>query len=256
MRVYYYFDPKGKSEDATNGNFDVLDDILKNQRIKISRISRLNDPFDFQVSFANTTPQGYVRGFRNRFKQIDKKVGIICFSERFNNVLMWSHYAAKHSGLVIGLDIEDKMLAQVDYLPIAPRIIPAGGKCNGCPHRFGELMNTVMRTKAIDWAYEKEWRLILEYSNQQHIHEGKDGSRYYLLPPNSIRSIFIGLRCEMRVAELFSRLHIYELNQVSVYKMEQTFDGYSLSESCAGTYENRQTQIKLYLNRISRQSRN
>ena len=73
MRVYYYFDPKGKSEDATNGNFDVIDDILKNQRIKISRISRLNDPFDFQVSFANTTPQGYVRGFRNRFKQIDQK---------------------------------------------------------------------------------------------------------------------------------------------------------------------------------------
>lgn len=26
MRAYYYFDPKGKSEDATNGNFDILDD--------------------------------------------------------------------------------------------------------------------------------------------------------------------------------------------------------------------------------------
>lgn len=88
MRVYYYFDPKGKSEDATNGNFDILDDILKNQRIKISRISRLNDPFDFQVSFANTTPQGYVRGFRNRFKQIDQKVGIICF---FRKIQQRSH---------------------------------------------------------------------------------------------------------------------------------------------------------------------
>ena len=255
MRVYYYFDPEKKGKDAVKGNFDVLDDILGERRIKISRISKLNDPFDFQVSFDNTTPQAYVKGFRNHFKQIDKKFGIICFSEGFDNVLMWSHYAVKHHGLVIGLDIDDKMLTQVDYLPIAPRVISKDGKCKGCPHRFVGLMNSVMRTKAIDWAYEKEWRLILDYSNRQNIHEDKDGSRYYLLPSNSIQSIFIGLKCEMKPAGAFSRLHKHGLNQVSVYKMEQTFDGYSLSESCLGTYEKRQERIKLYLNRMIKQIR-
>lgn len=261
MRVYYYFDPERKGNDAVEGNFDVLDDILKNRRIKICSVSRANDPFDFQVSFDCTISQSYVRGFRNAFKRLKEKFGIVCFSESVDNVLMWSHYADKHQGLVLGLDVNENMLTQVDYLPIAPRIIPNRGKCKACPYGYTGVMRSVMRTKAIDWAYEKEWRLILNYSEVQNIQVGKseDGAvsaRYYLLPPTSIQSLYIGVRCELKLVDVFSLLHKHGLDQVGVYKMVQSFDGYSLSASCLGTYEKHQERIKLYLNRMIKQIRN
>lgn len=256
MRVYYYFNPAKKGEGHAKENIEVLEDILEKRRIKISRIAQLNDPFDFQVSFDSTTPEGYVSGFRNKFKQIDNNLGIVCFSVDATNVLMWSHYANKHQGLVLGLDVDDNALTQVDYLPIAPRVIPNGGSCKGCSHRFAGLMNAVMRTKAVDWAYEKEWRLILDYSNRENIQEEKDGTRYYLLPPNSIREIFIGLRSKIKSKDVFSCLHRRGLDKVSVYEMKQAFDGYSLVESCKGTYERRQKQIKLHIHRMIKRIKN
>lgn len=260
MRVYYYFNPERKGKDAVEGNINVLEDILQNRRIKICSVSRANDPFDFQVSFDHTTPKSYVKGFRNVFKRLKEKFGIVCFSENVDNVLMWSHYADKHQGLVLGLDFDKNKLTQVDYLPIAPRIIPNYGKCKACSYKYTGVMCAVMRTKAIDWAYEKEWRLILDYSKMQNIQADKseDGvvaARYYLLPPNSVQSLYIGVRCELKRADVFSLLHKHGLDQVGVYKMGQSFDGYSLSESYLGTYEKRQEQIKLYLNRMMKQTK-
>lgn len=258
MKVYYYFNPRKK--DAKGDRYGVLEDILNNRRIKICSVSCANDPFDFQVSFDRTTSQSYVRGFRNAFKRLKEKFGIVCFSENVDNVLMWSHYADKHQGLVLGLDLDDNMLTQVDYLPIAPRIIPNHGKCKACSYRYTSVMHSVMRSKAIDWAYEKEWRLILNYSEVQNIQadtseDGAVSTRYYLLPPDSIQTLYIGVRCELKLADVFSLLHKYGLDQVGVYKMEQSFDGYSLSESCLGTYEKREERIKLYLNRMIKRIR-
>lgn len=254
MKVYYYFNVQKK--DVQDDKYAVLEDILGKRRIKICNVSCSNDPFDFQVSFDHTTPKGFIRGFRNAFKRLKEKFGIVCFSEDVYNVLMWSHYAGKHRGLVLGLDFDDNMLTQVDYLPIAPRIMPRCDKCRTCSYRYNDLMRSVMRTKASDWAYEKEWRLILDYSESQNIQEEKSETgevvaRYYLLPPNSIQSLFVGLKCELDKPDAFSRLHKNGLDHVGLYKMEQSFDGYSLCASFEGTYENRQGRIKTYLKRVA-----
>lgn len=34
----------------------------------------------------------------------DKRIGITCFSEKWNSMLMWSHYANDHKGYCIGFD--------------------------------------------------------------------------------------------------------------------------------------------------------
>ena len=226
MRVYYYFDPEDNSKDAIKGNFDVLEDILQNRRIKISRVSLLNDPFDVQMSFSQEVSRSDVANFRKKFSSvIDKVLGFISFSECIDNVLMWSHYARKHMGFALELDVEDKLLTRVKYSSAAPMVFQ-NGRTDNNPYYINAAYD-ILRTKALDWAYEKEWRMILLYSTDNLISEGN--SKYLPLNASNIKSIFIGLRCKMESDNLLKHLQNWNLNHVKVYKMEQSQDGYTLS---------------------------
>lgn len=229
MSVFYFFDPG--EINAANDHFGILEDLLGKHRIKISRISCLNDPFDLQPSFSESTPEDYIKGFREKFKEIDDKLGIICFSKEIYNVLLWSHYAAKHNGFALELELEEKRLARMNYSLIAPEVIHT----EDCPRDsyYQIAINSILKTKAIDWAYEKEWRLILNYSrDRKNIQEEKDANgeiaRYFPLPEESIKSIFMGLRCTMEQEQLKEKLKEWGLGKTSIYKMEQDRTGYSL----------------------------
>ena len=65
------------------------------------------------------------------------------------------------------------------------------------------------------------------YSDDNLITEGE--VRYFPLKASNIKSIFIGLKCNMTIEDMLRRLHIWQLNDVKVYKMEQSQDGYKLS---------------------------
>lgn len=227
MRVYYYFDPEKKGDDAVKGNFDVLEDILLNRRIKISRISLLNDPFDAQMGFSQDVSRSDVENFRNEFSVIDKVLGIISFSECVDNVLMWSHYARKHMGFALELDVEEKLLTRVKYSSEAPMVFPNSRSDNN-PYYINAAYD-ILRTKALDWAYEKEWRMIIFYSDDNLISDGN--SKYLRLNANNIKSIFIGLKCKMKSDDLLKHLKYWNLAHVNVFQMEQSQDGYTLSYS-------------------------
>ena len=229
MRVYYYFDPERRDKDAIKGNFDVLEDILTNRRIRISSISGLNDPLDIQMGFPPEEDKNYVVNFRKEFKAIDKVLGIISFSECVDNVLMWSHYARKHTGFALELELDDKQLTRVNYSSVAP-IVFKDAKIDNNPY-YSNAAYDILRTKSIDWAYEKEWRMILLYSDDNLITEGKE--RYFPLNASNIKSIFIGLKCNMTTDDMLRHLHSWQLNDVKVYKMGQSQDGYKLSYDLA-----------------------
>ncbi len=228
MRVFYFFDP-GNIIVAKN-EFDIIGDILGKQRIKISRISKVNDPLDLQPSFSEATSEDYIEGFRQKWAEIDGKLGIISFSTDIFNILMWSHYAAKHTGFALELELNHKMLSRINYSLIAPEVLHVEGRCRDFYYQLA--INSIIKTKALDWAYEKEWRLILDYSKDKNIQEETDGNgemvRYFPLPIGSIKSIFMGLRCTMTPEQLESKLKEWELEKIAIYKMEQGRNGYSL----------------------------
>lgn len=227
MRVYYYFDPEKKGDDTVTGNIDVLEDILNKRRIKISRISQLNDPFDVQMSFSKEVSKNDAEKFREEFSVIDKVLGIISFSECVDNVLMWSHYARKHKGFAIELNVDDNLLTRVNYSSEAPMVILDSGLDNN-PYYLNAAYD-ILRTKALDWAYEKEWRMLLLYSNDNLISEGN--SKFLPLDDGNIKSVFIGLRCEMKSDDVLKLLQNWKLGHVKVYKMEQSQDGHTLTYS-------------------------
>jgi len=86
-----------------------------------------------------------------------EKVGILCLSKRPDCILMWSHYAASHTGYVLGFTIENDAMffvapSIVNYTTAYPNISYIQNR--------EQSVKESLRTKAAEWKYEEEVRII------------------------------------------------------------------------------------------------
>lgn len=110
-------------------------------------------------------------------KGVGRAVGIACFAQRWNNVLMWSHYANKHTGICIEYDFDipfetapSSLLLPVEYTSMRPLLpIEKLGAIHDGDFKVDDTkINTVLAdvlkaliTKSEIWKYEQEWRHIV-----------------------------------------------------------------------------------------------
>lgn len=97
-------------------------------------------------------------------QQLSRRFGVIAFASSPNHPLMWSHYTVDGSGFVIGYDVAilrdlcptEDYLRPVNYSNKTPLIL-------GYPvlSHAGNLLKFLAH-KSDHWAYEEEWRLIME----------------------------------------------------------------------------------------------
>jgi hypothetical protein len=99
MRVYKFLSAK-----------DALRDISE-RRIKISEIGDMNDPFELLTIETSTLMDrtAAIETFARRF-------GALCFSRSWKSPLLWAHYADKHPGICLGLDIADDYVSEISYV--------------------------------------------------------------------------------------------------------------------------------------------
>lgn len=110
-----------------------------------------------------------------------ESTGIFCFSDTFKNILMWSHYADKHTGICIEFDTA----IAYNVLPIA-RAVTYGDQMPTLiyPERDKRMVIAPIFSKAAHWAYEREWRLAI--AGQCH--------QFLEFPAQSVTSIIYGCR--------------------------------------------------------------
>jgi len=116
----------------------------------------------------------------------NKKMRVLCLSEKCDSILMWSHYANKHQGVCIGFAREassdlgdDAACSPVvcdDTYP-KPRFLEIFSD-------DGRLTHNLFYRKAKGWDYEKEWRLLYE------------GSDPKTALPSKISRVILGCRCD------------------------------------------------------------
>jgi hypothetical protein len=97
--------------------------------------------------------------------------GIACFSETYDNVLMWAQYASGHRGFCLEFDasfLPFKEAQDVTY----QSAIPA--------YNLLELykdpknvLSPMVKTKADFWKYQDEWRIFWKESQQLHAYDPK-----------------------------------------------------------------------------------
>ena len=133
---------------------------VTHSRLKISRLSDLNDPFEFMGLNAM---HGQVRRLVSEFKSTsDTQTGLLCFSEDWTSPVMWSHYAAKHQGICLGFDVNRQLVEKVDYEP--KRLLPDLAESDELFGLTETLKSRLRRTKCEEWRYEQEWRMFLSLS--------------------------------------------------------------------------------------------
>ena len=98
MRVYHFL----------ASEYGLSDIALK--RMKIARFGDLNDPFELLA--VNVGGRKNLRKvLRNWKATLNDKRGLLCFSKKWENPVLWSHYAASHTGFCLGFDLNDNRVA-------------------------------------------------------------------------------------------------------------------------------------------------
>lgn len=76
---------------------------IRDQRIKLSTYDDLNDPFELYAATLNDCE------IRETFYQLknnlSKVMGLLCCSKSWSNSLLWSHYADRHKGIALVLEV-------------------------------------------------------------------------------------------------------------------------------------------------------
>ncbi len=93
------------------------------------------------------------------FLKTNKNYGVLSFSQRWDSILMWTHYSENHKGFCIGFN-KEKMTnsnlfgasGNVKYSDSFPQIDPL--------ITILERAIWQTHTKAADWSYEQEYRFL------------------------------------------------------------------------------------------------
>lgn len=217
-------------------------------KIKVDPLNiRLND-FKEMSEFAGIGPRfqqaedkinDSVTSFNDRiFSFIDNRFGIASLTTRFNDALMWSHYASSHSGICIEYDFTDyidrletskMLLFPVNYsdkrITIDQTILDRIDLQNIEDKGKKDLLNVFfdgLYTKNDNWKYEDEIRSITLVNET----EDKDARKISI---NNISAIYLGSKMTESTQKsllklisgdaYFDKLKIFKMkNDISEYK--------------------------------------
>lgn len=165
---------------------------IASSRIKVARFNDLNDPFELLAAeLKDKEFRKAVKSWKNDFHNT---IGLLCFSESWQNPVLWSHYADKHRGICLGLDIPDKYAIPVDY---SRNRIPVAFKDNDPEQGLSpDFVKEMLHTKYEHWAYEKERRMFFTLDEVT-----KEGELYFCHFDDDLilRDVIVGAHCDIPV---------------------------------------------------------
>lgn len=162
------------------------------RRSRLSRYGDLNDPFElFAADMGEKRLRSAIRAMRQHFNQTQ---GILCFSRKWDNPVLWSHYADKHRGIALGFDIDDRFVVEIDYSDQRlPMEFVDNDPASGVTQAY---VNRLVRTKYKHWIYEDEVRLVFGLDEST-----LEGGSYFVPFDDKIalREVMLGPLCEIPV---------------------------------------------------------
>jgi Protein of unknown function (DUF2971) len=119
-------------------------------------------------------------GFQRVVQEFLATRGVTCFSEKNDDLLMWSHYGGKYKGFCLEFDTSAepfRKIHPVRYVQSVPPITIAQALLDPEFHPILELFCT----KAEAWQYEAEWRAIHATAGTQ-----------FAYPASALKGIYFG----------------------------------------------------------------
>lgn len=194
MRVYMFTDREGGLA------------IIKTRRLRVSRLDRLNDTFEFLG--ADLSHPAHRKALRTMKATLAKSRGLLCFSKSWHNPVLWGHYAQRHQGLCLGFELPSEALTQVRYVtsrfPWPDKLSPS-------------FLEQILVTKFVHWSYEDEYRAWVSL-------EELDGDHYYYPFSQSLqlRQVLVGYESSLSRAEVTEALGVLD-PKVEKFKVRPAF---------------------------------
>ena len=131
---------------------------IRERQLKISNILELNDPFEFQA--VDISDKKFRFAIKSTIEEAAKEIGIICFSSKWSNPVLRSHYADNHRGICLGFDIPKCSLKEMIYSSKKNKILPEKiVKVNFFNTSIVvDLFDQITQSKYDHWKYESEFR--------------------------------------------------------------------------------------------------
>ncbi|MFH4617707.1 DUF2971 domain-containing protein [Vibrio furnissii] len=151
MKVFHYMSAKYALE------------ALQYGRLKVSRYEDFNDPFELlSMSLEDQFTRNVVKAMK---RELNDKIRVLCCSRIKSNPLMWGHYADKHKGIVLELEVPKNKVTTIEYKHERP-VVDIHQLVNDIKMNPNSLeLNKILNIKYADWHYEEEVRL--EFGSDQ-----------------------------------------------------------------------------------------
>ncbi len=242
-------------------SFEGAKALLENSTLLIKNPSIFNDPYDcdldlikfdstsnFQLEkaienfnkkrkskepkstsdFSNLTKEEITNTFKNVvFPAYSKKIAVTCFSELYNNMLMWSHYTYSHKGICIGFKLTELYKDLSAKHPNLLSMIRVNYTNQYEQKDYFEDIHSSLyhwiRTKSEDWAYEKEIRFL--FINQEL---DTNLSKLVKFEREVISEIFLGSKMDKAEQNFFIEYCKNFLPDAKIYKMRKQTKTFNL----------------------------
>jgi hypothetical protein len=144
-------------------------------------------PDDFRSEFCSDLNS------RKIVQELNNSIGILCLSQTYNSLLMWSHYADEYRGAIVTFNKEHdffKGLIEIDYRENRPKKDISAYINSAEPVPISELC-----IKPKDWQYESEIRVIRSLNDCVKVAVGENHPVYVMdIPIECIKSVTLGER--------------------------------------------------------------
>lgn len=212
--------------------------ILETGSIGFTQSSYFNDPFD-TPSYPRQESESIEDRLFGDIKLMAKErlwetnTGVLSLTRTPTNPLMWAHYADKHRGVVLGFDMNEMGLTDVEcnfipaqygniiYVSTRPNaqfiMKPELGLEVGSTHKFRadhyEKLQRLFLHKPVCWAYEEEVRVLkcLKGLNDEGgstqsgdfvLAEGPGYPLFcYKFTPSAVKEMIFGFRMDLQACE-------------------------------------------------------
>jgi hypothetical protein len=158
---------------------------------------------DLRERFRKSMYDGLEKAERNmprthaEMRAVLGELKMLCFSEVNDNILMWAHYGKDHTGAVLEFSCIDKLdsawgaAKPIRYRENMPVLVDenklakllSGEGTIATP----ELFEEAVFVKANDWQYEREWRLVGGWEQEQE-------TEFIPFQPEEMTAVYLGCR--------------------------------------------------------------
>lgn len=204
---------------------------LSERRLRASRITELNDPFEWRIGTLAETPELAEAGrkaFDDFVTRINDQWGIISMCAVASDPVVWSHYADSHKGIALEFDHDrDTGLHAVTYSHALP-IFDVSRLLSEAFENQNAYINATLRTalgrKSLTWGYEREYRAHLDLTKCDE----DNGHLFTSIPDDFLKRVILGIRCKTTIEEVEEALQAGGFKNIPVVRARMSETAYEI----------------------------